>query len=307
MIVMERKLDLILGYECNSYCIFCYAAAKRGKIKSLTTEEAKTKMHEALERGVSIIDFNGGEPTIRKDIINLVRYAKKLGFSQIAITTNGQMFSYYNFAKKMIDAGLDHVVVSIHGHTSILHDIHTRVSGSFQKLVKGIRNLRKIKPDIYICSNTVITKFNYKFIPKIAENNITNLKVNALEFIFPHPRGNAWKFFDIIVPTLTEIAPFIFPTIKIGKKNNIEHIYFRYLPLCYMPGLSNYSSELVEKKFLKEEHVGPEFENLAVEEGRMISGRVKGPQCQVCKYNSLCEGIWKEYTKKRGMEELIPI
>lgn len=304
---MEKKLDLMLGYECNLNCIFCYAAEKRNKIRPLTTEEAKAKMHEALERGVTIIDFNGGEPTIRKDIIELVKYAKKLGFEQIAITTNGQMLSYPHFAKKIIEAGLNHIVISIHGHLPWLHDIHTRVKGSFKNILRGIRNVRKFFPEIYIGSNTVITKINYKYLPEIAENNIKNLGVQSLEFIFPHPRGNAWKYFDLIVPKLSEIKEFISPTIEIGKKYGISHVYFRYLPLCYMLGYERYSSELVEKKFMKEEHVGPEFENLNVEMSRMKVGRIKGKQCKACKYYTICEGIWKEYANKRGVKELIPV
>ena len=58
---------------------------------------------------------------------------------------------------------------------------------------------------------------------------------------------------------------------------------------------------------MKEEHVGPEFENLNVEEGRAKSGRVKGPQCKGCRYYTICEGIWKEYAVKRGTKELIPV
>lgn len=304
---METKIDLMLTYECNNSCIFCYAAEKRGKLKALTIAEAKAKMHEALERGSTIIDFNGGEPTIFDGIISLVAYAKKLGFKQIAVTTNGQMFSYFDFTKKMIEAGLNHAVISIHGHNADLHDMHTMVKGSFERLTKGINNLRNLKHDFYICSNTVITKFNYKYLPEIAKNNIVNLKLNALEFIFPHPRGNAWKHFDIIVPTLREIAPYISPTIEIGKEHKIDHIYFRYLPLCYMFQYQNYSSELVEKSFMKEQHVGPEFEDLCVEEGRVNFGKIKGHQCKACKYDKVCEGIWKEYAEKRGTDELTPV
>lgn len=304
---MEKKLDLMLGYECNLNCIFCYAAEKRGKIKPLKTEEAKARMHEAIERGATIIDFNGGEPTIRKDIIELVEYAKELGFKQIAITTNGQMFRYPEFTKRIIEAGLNHVVVSIHGHKPWLHDIHTRVKGSFKNLLIGIKNLREFFPEIYISSNTVITKVNCKYLPRIAENNIKRLKVNALEFIFPHPRGNAWRYFDLIVPSFGEIKEYITPTIEVGKKHGISHIYFRYVPLCYMLGYEKYCSELVEKTFMKEEHVGPEFEDLNVEIGRITVGRVKASQCKACKYYTICEGVWKEYATKRGVNELIPV
>lgn len=303
---MEKKIDLILGYECNLNCIFCYAADKRGKYPSMTTEEAIREMVEGRRRGCTIIDFNGGEPTIRKDIIQLVSIAKELGYREVAITTNGQMFSYRKFTRRIIEAGLDHVVLSIHGHEAWLHEIHTRVKGSFRRLMRGIENLKEEKPDIYLASNTVITKFNYKYLPRIAENNI-NLGIKSLEFIFPHPRGNALKYFNTIVPTLTQLAPYVSPTIEVGRSKGVWHTFFRYLPLCYIFPNIKYSSELFERRVMRQEHVGPEFKDLSVERGRIELGKTKGEQCKGCKYYRICEGLWKEYVEKRGVGELIPV
>ena len=293
---MEKKIALILGYECNNNCRFCYCANKKNKFKPISTSQAKKILEKAIERGCSFVDFNGGEPTIRKDIFELVAYAKDLGFKTIAITTNGRMFSYKKFAEKMVKCGLNHAVFSIHGHKAELHDYLTRCKGSFVQATKGLKNLKEINPDIYICTNTTITRINYKFLPQIAENNI-KLGANGCEFIFVHPRGNA----------LREVAPFIPKTIEIGKKYDINHFHFRYFPLCYMVGFENYLSELVALFALREEHIGPEFEDLNVEKGRKEIGRVKGPQCKACKYYSICEGIFREYAERRGFKELVPV
>jgi MoaA/NifB/PqqE/SkfB family radical SAM enzyme len=307
--MITKKLSLILGYECNNYCRFCYCADKReSNIKPKTTEEAKKEMEEGIKRGCNFVDFLGGEPTIRKDIFELVGYAKRLGFRTIATTTNGRMFYYRAFAEKIIGCGLNHVIFSIHGHNAELHDYLTQSPGSFKQATAGIKNVKEIKPNIYVCTNTVIIRPNYKYLPQIAENNI-KLGADGCEFIFIHPRGNAYKNFDTIVPTLKEVSDYISKTINVGKEHNIRHFVMRYIPLCYMAGVGyeSYLSEYESRDRLKEEHVGPEFRDLEVEKNRREYARVKGRQCKACKYDKICEGIFKEYAEKRGFDELVPV
>jgi len=306
---IPRKLSLVLGYECNNNCIFCYAGEgyKRNVYPSMTTEEAKRRLDEAKKRGTKMVDFLGGEPTIRKDLPELIEYAKNIGFTWISITTNGRLLSYRDYAKKLIDKGLTSAIFSIHGHNAKIHDNLTRATGSYEQLVKGMKNIREFGgKDFYICTNTTIVKGNYMYLPQIAENNI-KLGTDACEFIFVHPRGNALKYFDKVVPRLTDVAPYIGPTLEVGKKYKIKHFVFRYFPMCFMLGHFNNLSEFIEKQFMREEHVGPEFEDLNVEKGRATVGRVKGPQCKACKYYNVCEGVFKEYADHYGFDELTPV
>ncbi len=301
----EIKTALLLGYVCNNNCKFCYAADKR-ELPLMSTEEAKRQLELARKRGSTIVDFLGGEPTLRKDLIELVAYAKELGFRTISITTNGRMLSKRSYAEALIDAGLNSVIFSIHGHRAELHDYLVSVKGAFEQTIAGFRNVREISDRIYICTNTVIVKPNIKYLPKIVDLCAT-LGTNAIELIFPHPRGNAYKNFDELVPHLSELIPVVPKTIAVAQKHGIKHCYFRYVPFCYMIGYLNYLSEYVARNTLREQHIGPEFEDLEVEKNRAAYGRVKGPQCFGCKYNNICEGIFREYAEKRGFNELVPV
>lgn len=301
----EIKTALLLGYKCNNNCKFCYAADKRD-LPLMSTEEAKRQLRAAVERGSTFVDFLGGEPTIRKDLIELVSYAKDLGFKTISITTNGRMLSNAEYAKKLYDAGLNSAVFSVHGHNAGLHDYLVNVKGAFDQLVKGMQNFRALSEDVYICTNTVIVKPNVSFLPEIAEMN-AKLGANGMEFIFPHPRGNAYKNFEETVPRLEQLIGIVQRTIGVCTSGGIRHCYFRYVPFCYMYGAINFISEYAAKTSLREIHIGPEFEDLEVEKNRAKHGRIKGPQCFGCKYNEICEGIFKEYAEKRGFEELVPV
>lgn len=301
----QTKTALLLGYKCNNNCLFCYAGDKRS-INSMSTAEAKKQLKAAASRGSTFVDFLGGEPTIRKDLIELIAYSKELGFKTISITTNGRMFSNKEYAEQIVKAGLNSVVFSIHGHNAELHDYLSNTKGAFDQCISGFQNIRSLSKNIYICTNTVILKSNIKFLPKIAENN-AKIGTNAMEFIFPHPRGNAFKNFDEMVPYLEELIDVVPKTVMAGVSRGINHCWFRYVPMCYMYSFIRYLSEYIARDMLAEQHIGPEFEDLSVEENRAAHGRVKGPQCYGCKYFNVCEGIFKEYAEKRGFEELIPV
>lgn len=302
---MEIKTSIIMGYECNNNCRFCYDGGYKRTLPPMTTQQIKRELREARKRGSSFVDLLGGEPTIRRDIFSLVRYAKRLGFRTISLTTNGKMFYYREFAERILDAGLNSAVFSMHGHTPELHDHLTRSKDSYRYAAQGLRNLKELSK-IYICTNTVIVKDNYRFLPQIADNN-ARLGADGMEFMLIHPRGNALRHFDEVVPTLTEIMDYLKPTVQAGLKHGINHTMIRYVPMCYMLFDLRHLSEFDARGRMKEHHAGPEFMDLDVEKNRARHGRVKGPQCMACKYFNICEGIFKEYADKRGFKELVPV
>lgn len=134
------------GVACNNRCAFCpqppirAAGPARG---DPGTDELKRKVAQAREHGYDEIAFSGGEPSIRKDLPELVRHARSLGFERVSVTTNGRMFVYPEFTQRMIQAGLTGVSVSLHGPTEEVHDDLTGVSGSFRQAVTGLANLRR--------------------------------------------------------------------------------------------------------------------------------------------------------------------
>jgi len=301
-----KKTVIIPGYHCNNNCQFCLNINKRNSIPEKTTLQIKKEMVEAKNSGTSYLELVGGEMSIRPDIIELIKFAKVLGFETIMMSTNGRMYAYEDFAKKVIEAGLNSLVFSIHGHNAKLHDFLTQVSGSFKQLKKGVENVRKAGLK-NIGSNTTIVKQNYKNIARIGQL-IYDLGIRNSEFIFVDPSyGAAHDEFFKFVPKISEAAPYIHKCLALGKKHNIPHWAIRYVPLCYFTDYLNQISELQEVEIFHTEHLAPDFENRDVEGSRKIVGRAKTKRCKGCKLYNKCEGIWKEYLKRYGDKELHPI
>ena len=307
---MVTKTSLLLGYQCNNNCRFCYCQNKKEQHRPMSTEQAKKELEKGYERGSDYVDFLGGEPSIRKDITELVKYAKEIGFEEIAMTTNGKMFSYRDFAEEIVDAGLNHVIFSLHGHRPEIHNFLVRDSNGFQLLKEGVRNLVGVKPDLYVCYNTVINTRNIENLHRIPEtgNGFVERDIDAIEFIFPHPKGGAWENFEQVVPRLEKVNEPVKKAINNAEKEGYDHIVGRYIPYCHMNGVEEFVSEtMARENEMSEQHVGPEFKNLDVESSRVKSGKVKAERCKECVYDDRCEGVWREYAKKRGLEELEPV
>jgi len=296
--VMKRA-DIKVSFSCNNHCLFCVQGKKREEIRDKTLQEIKREMGQAIRDCQSIV-LTGGEPTIRPDFLEIVKYAKKLGFGTIQIQTNGRMFAYREFCEKTIKAGANEFSPALHGHIAELHDYLTAAKGSFEQTTKGIQNLKKLGQKVV--TNTVVTKSNYRNLPEIAKLLI-DLGADQYQFAFVHPTGSAFSNFESIVPRMTLIEPYIKKGLDIGIENK-KTIMTEAIPYCFMKGYENYVAEKIipDTKIFDYQKVVEDFT-----ETRRTEGKAKGPNCQNCFYNEICEGPWREYPEKLGWDEFIPV
>ena len=306
-----KKTVIITGYQCNNRCLFCMEANKRD-ILDVSTLKIKEQMVNARQRGARYLELIGGEVTIRPDAVEIINFAKKLGFETIMMATNGRMYSYKKLARNIFKAGLNSLIFSIHGHNEKVHDHLTQVPGSFKQLKKGVENVKEVIKElglkgITLGTNTTIVKQNYKYLPKIGQF-ICNLGLKNAEFIFVDcNEGWAQDHFDELVPHISDAAPYIHKCLDLKKKYDIPHWDIRYIPLCYFQDYLGQVSELHEVATFHTEHIAPDFYNPDSAKGRATTGRKKTERCRGCKLYNMCEGIWREYLKHYGDKELKPI
>ena len=300
-----QKLVLFTGFSCNSRCHFCIDLNKRD-IPDKSTQAIVREMVEARAQGVEYLEMIGGETTIRADFLPLVRTAKKLGFQDVIIVTNGRMFSIPQFAKDTVEAGVTDIVFSIHGPDAQLHDLLTAAPGSFEQLLQGVANLRALGFK-RLFANCTIVKNNMKRLPDIGRLFL-KLNIHHAEFIFVDPTyGGAYSNFDPQVPKISEAAPYMRELLDIGRAGGTRDWTVRYVPLCYFPEYLDQISEIREVAIFHTRHWAPDFKNEDVGASRRIAGRVKTQRCSGCSLFDQCEGIWKEYVNRYGDSELTPV
>jgi cyclic pyranopterin phosphate synthase len=294
----ERRATLKLGYACNNNCIFC-RVGRRG-CKDKTTEKIKEELKKLRGLGISSILITGGEPTIRSDIFEIIHYAKRVGFKNIHLESNGRMFYYKKFIERAIIAGVSSFAVALHSHRAEVHDFLTRVPGSFEETVRGIENLMEYR--VSVINNTTVTKFNYKELPELLKF-LDNYGIKCCMFSFVQPVGRVHENYEEIVPKISEVAQYFHEILDIARKKNIQMIIEGLTP-CFMQGYEKYITELRAPRDLV---VAPDYSVSDFHEFRIKTGRLKAPQCKDCKYTLICIGTWKDYVKKEGYGEFKPV
>ncbi len=97
--------------RCNVNCLYCHHDGMLPSKDEMTPLEIQKISKVAKSLGVKKIRISGGEPLIRKDIVEVIDKLNEVGFKDISITTNGTYLSKY--AEDLKNAGLDRVNVSL--------------------------------------------------------------------------------------------------------------------------------------------------------------------------------------------------
>jgi len=174
------RMDLALTYRCNNNCAHCYNARPRQQ-PELSTEDWKLILDRLWEVGIPHIVFTGGEPTLRPDLPELIAHAESNG--QITgVNTNGRKLKDPSYLKSLVDAGLDHVQITLESHIPAIHDAMVKASGAWEDTVAGVRNALDTR--LYVMTNTTLLRPNAAFLPEtldyMASLGIPTLGLNAL-------------------------------------------------------------------------------------------------------------------------------
>ncbi len=156
--------------RCNMRCPVCFAhAGAKGYVYEPSYEEIVKMLKNLRENRpwpANALQFSGGEPTVRNDLPELVKAAKKLGFRWVCIDTNGIRFAEdIEFFRKCVEAGTSSIYLQFDGLTP---DVYAKTRGSYpyppEKLLeikfKVIENARKVGMDSIVLVVTLVKGVN---------------------------------------------------------------------------------------------------------------------------------------------------
>ncbi|MFQ5714336.1 MAG: heme b synthase [Candidatus Scalinduaceae bacterium] len=143
---------------CNLECIHCRRLDVSTQLAKddMTTEESYKFIDALAETAKPILVLSGGEPLFRPDIFDIAKYALKKGLT-VALATNGTLVDEV-MAKKIVEAGVSRVSISLDGADAETHDSFRKLKGSFEKAIKGFNHLKKLGMSMQI--NCTIAKHN---------------------------------------------------------------------------------------------------------------------------------------------------
>lgn len=174
------RMDLALTYRCNNDCAHCYNSRPRD-FPELDTAQWKLILDKLWELGVPHIVFTGGEATLREDLPELIAHAESNG--QITgLNTNARRLSDGKYVQKLVEAGLDHVQITVESCDAEIHDRMMRASGAHKQTIRGLENA--LASPLYVMTNTTMLRTNVHKIPDtldfLAGLGVPTIGLNAL-------------------------------------------------------------------------------------------------------------------------------
>jgi uncharacterized radical SAM superfamily Fe-S cluster-containing enzyme len=150
--------------RCNLRCPICFANAN---VTGTLYEPTQIQIRSMLKtlRGLkpnppAALQFSGGEPTVRKDLPDLIQMAKEEGFDHVEVNSNGIRFAEsQDYCKQLLDAGVSTVYLQFDGLRPEIY-VKTRGVPLLETKLKAVDNCRKAGLDSIVLVPTIVKGVN---------------------------------------------------------------------------------------------------------------------------------------------------
>jgi heme b synthase len=168
MIANKHELPRLIAWEvtkkCFLNCKHCRACAEYEDYEGeFTSEECFKLIQNIAQFAKPIIILTGGEPLLREDIYEIIRYGRDLGMRMVLASCGVNLDQ--NTASMLKEAGIMRLSLSLDGWDRKSHDNFRQVQGAFDSVLKAAEALREVGLEFQI--NTTVTKQNYRQIDDI--------------------------------------------------------------------------------------------------------------------------------------------
>lgn len=301
MITKDAVFELFLNYACQAKCGFCYNPPITDELlrRELSFEQAAAALYGAAKKGAKKLNLHGGEVTLRDDLPKILRLAKKLGFEEITLVTNGVKLGDQKYAKTMVASGVTHVRMSVHGADADLHDRIVVVPGAFDRLCRGIAHLKKLGVPVGL--NFVMVRPNAAALPAFLRKFVVEEGLDDVIVYLPHERGMMELNASTLAVSYSEARPHLLKSASLlDKAGKLSALLIANLPPCAAP-------ELADLLLDWERDPGEAPAGMVGPEGKAVDLKVmkdeqKGrvPACRACALKDRCRGVEAEYVTRFG-------
>jgi cyclic pyranopterin phosphate synthase len=202
-----HDLRVSITDRCNYKCVYCRTGEVGAQYPELAIEEYLRLIRRFVALGITKVRLTGGEPLLRRGLIELVSELKSLHTLtgeplDLALTTNGHLLE--DLAAPLKAAGLDRVTVSMDAVDAPTFERITRIPGSFQTVLRGVRAARTAGLTPLKINCVLLRGFNDDQVEGFARfAREEGVVVRFIEFM-PLEEGRLWT--PEIVVTLKEIV-----------------------------------------------------------------------------------------------------
>lgn len=280
-----RKLIMNITYKCANRCVFCATGDRVSA--ALGWDKIDEILRQHRSEGTDLLDIDGGEPTTHPRLVDAIGLARELGYRSINLTSNGRLLRDRALAERVVNSGISHLLISLHGATPEVHDAATDLPSSFVETIAGIDNVMALRPPhVETGINVTIVRSNMHGLMDLTALAIAK-GFSKINFQFTTPFGRAW---EDVVPPLEEAAQEVMRVID--RYADAIQIYVINAQFCAFPGYERWVVGDLQKMgrtmvFAADPRF-PEQVNLYEWLG---AKREKQDVCHACPWTTVCEGF----------------
>jgi hypothetical protein len=331
----RNALHLGVSDACNNSCSFCLNGRVNGKIggaapRPPTLEETQLVIDRGYAAGMRECWFTVAEPTIGAHIVEAIAYARQVGFDVIGMNTNGRKLGKKELIDRLADAGLNRLMLSMHGHSAAVHDYIVERQGAYDQVIVGLERLEKLRDryDIELHMLHVLCKPSFPHIAAMYDffrrwsrpEKGDKLSYTCLKLLgstlFDGVFDNLGMRYDEMVKEWLDVW------YRLGTPSDM---LLSEVPGCVVvaqapPGMPIPTIDVPEHRFTRdglEQGATTPRSNL-VQPMSLVLDEIaityddddnycKHEGCKDCLVESVCPGIMVEYVKRFGIEEFPPI
>lgn len=300
----DAVFELFLNYACQAKCAFCYNPPITDELlrRELSFDQAAAALYGAAKGGAKRLNMHGGEVTLRDDLLKIVRLARKVGFEQVTLVTNGVKLGEGRYARALIAAGVTHVRLSLHAPGAAAHDAIVVVPGAFERALKGAGHLRKLGVPVGL--NFVLVRANAAKLPAFLRRFVAEEGFDDVIVYFPHERGMmALNAGEIGLTYEDARRPLLASAAILDEAGKLGALLIANLPPCAAP-------ELADLLLDWERAAGEGTSAMVSPEGARTdlnamkdAQRYQVPACRACALRERCRGVEPEYIRRHGDAE----
>ena len=281
---LRRARIVRVNFRCNQACAFCFVSTHLPAAPDAAVEAA---IGEAASAGEAVL-LSGGEPTLNPRLLDYVRLAKGGGAPFIEVQTNAVRLGDANRARALADAGVDSLLISLHGPTAAISDAVTSAPGTFDRTVAGID--AALETPMLVRLNFVFCAPNAATFPDHVDLVARRWPAAILVVSFVAPSTDVVPHTPDLVPRYTEVLPHLAEGLRRAEAAGLRVEGFEAMcgiPLCLVPGALSPYVALAE---VPEGFDQGEFRHVAA--------------CEGCALRDRCFGIRRGYAELHGVGEL---
>ena len=295
-----RWLELSPNFRCNLRCVGCLPESGDVPTDDLTGEQVLSWLRRGRAEGATGLWLGGGEPTLRRDLLALVNAARRLGYTEIKLQTNGLVLAYPDVTRRLVEAGLTTVSLALRSAEAEVHDALVRRPGAWAGLEQALAVLRG-HPGLTLEGDVLLSRSNAPGLPATIEAYAAR-GVSAFSI---------WLLCRLIDDEATrrELVPFaeVMPSlVEAVARADARGVRLTSLhtPACVVP--PEVRGHLYYPPELDLLVVNADGRSFWLEESPMEGGAPL-PSCERCAWRPRCLGPRADYLDVFGPTEFVPI